>query len=87
MVVGDSIAALSVILTMAMFGAGIITMPVTILLIISLVALKSKKKYVEPTATELESAIVNACNSDKNRHAVTQMTGMSKFFTASQIRQ
>ena len=60
-------------------------MPYTIITIGNVVGYKSRKKYVDPTAEELEANLIEACNSRYNRGAVMGLIGKDMFFSPEDV--
>ena len=69
-----------------MFFAGLFgLMPCTIITLGDFANYKSHKKYVEPTEEELETTLVEACNSRYNRGAVMGLLEKDMFFTPESV--
>ena len=60
-------------------------MPYTIITIGNVVGYKSRKKYVDPTAEELEANLIEACNSRYNCGAVMGLIGKDMFFSPEDV--
>ena len=70
-----------VLLFIGLFGL----MPYSIITIGNIVSYKSRKKYVEPTAEQLEATFIEACNSRYNRGALMGLIGKDMFFAPESV--
>ncbi len=80
------LAATGVLPFQILLFAGLVgLLPNTIITLANLANYKSKKEYVEPTMEELETKLVEACNSRYNRGAVMGLIGKDMFFTPESV--
>lgn len=78
--------ATGVILFQLLLFAGLFgLLPYTIITLGNFANYKSHKKYVEPTMEELETNLVEACNSRYNRGAVMGLLDKDMFFTPESV--